>query len=235
MSFAGFTARATLAAAARWVFASTHGISHGNVHAFDRTQPFSYSAWLDPTVGSTFQIFGNNEAFGSGFRGIVFDTLTNRRLWLGIYNTNTTNGINQQTVDNVIPLGGRVQVGVSYSGNSNASGILFYVNGATVTKSAPFQNNLSATTVSTQPLILGGGAAMRMQHAAIWTSALTAAHFAEVYAGGTPPNLRALATAPAPILWDKLDAGDQLGTGGIRDHGTGGINGTAFGGLAPVV
>lgn len=235
MSFAGFTARCTTKPPGwRWIFDGIDdGISCGPVLPFDRTNPFSISAWLNPTVGSVFTICGNNESFASGFRGYLLSTLASRRLWFGLYNTNGSNGINAQTVDNVIPLGGLVQVGMSYSGNSNNSGVTFYVNAAAVTKVAAPQNNLSATTVSTQPLTLGGGSAMRMQHTAIWSSALTAAHWAQVYNGGTPPNLAALATAPAPALWMKLNEGDTVGAGRVLDYGTGGNNGTAYGGLAP--
>jgi hypothetical protein len=235
--FSGYAGRGIIPPEpSRWVFDGVDdAITFGTVHAFDRATPFSITAWINPLVASTFQICGNNEAFGSGFRGYVFDTLSTRRLWFGLYNTNTTNGINIQTIDNVIPLGGLVQVGVSYSGNSNASGALFYVNGATVAKSAPSQNNLSATTVSTQPLIMGGGASMRMQHVAIWSGvALTAAHMAEIYNGGTPPDLINLATTPDPALWVKLNASDTVGAAGIRDLGTGVHHGTALGGLSPL-
>lgn len=233
--FSGFPGRETMRPRTAWISDGIDdGIGFGNNHAFERTQPFSFVGWINPGTADVFTICSNNETFASGFRGYVFSTLTNRRLWLGLYNTNLTNGINSQTSNNVVPLGGLVQVGVSYSGNSNNSGITFYVNGSAVTKVSPLQNNLSATTVSTAPLTLFGGVSKRLSHFGMWNTVLTPTHFVETYNGGVPPDLNNLATTPNPLMWIKLDDETDTPTiGGIIDHGTGGINGTPIGGFIP--
>jgi hypothetical protein len=231
--FAGFAGRSTMRPRTAWIGDGVDDeISFGSIHAFERTDPFSLIAWINPKVGAVFTLCSNIDV-PLGFRGYIFSTLSNRRLWLGLYNTNLSNWINAQTVDNVIPLGGLVQVGVSYSGNSNDSGVHFYVAGSAVSKVAPFQNNLSATTVSAQPLRLFGGSACRMRHFALWPSVLTPTHFAETYNGGVPPDLDNLATAPDPALWVRMDDETDTPTGGVIDHGTGGTNGTAAGGFIP--
>jgi hypothetical protein len=223
----------------QWVFDGVNDqVSIGDFLDFDRLEPFSLSAWIS-TSSTAQQTFISKMSASPGFRGYDFGITNGQIFLLIISNFAVTNLIDVRTTSSVVAINTLSHVLVTYSGNSAVSGIKIYLDGAEVT-SVTTGGTLSATTVNADNLALGyrpqsatSSLSGQMSNAAVFNYALTAAEVLEVFGGGSPPDLNALATAAPPVGWWRLDADDATGASGIIDYGSGGHDGTASGGLAP--
>ncbi len=225
------------AVAGNWLFdGSNDFVDFGNFNSFDRTNAFTLSIWTDKefyfgksTITSTQQGY-----FISHTDGAVISFRLNNNIAAGGTSTLTVNSTGNFTFLS------RTHVCVTYDGTSASTGLKMYVNGSLITIAAD-PDGITSTSLSTAHLCLGakedGSSAKggHMEHASIFTVALTAAQVLEVYGGGTPPDLFATSTAPDPVFWCKMDSTDTTAAGGVIDYGTGAHNGTAAGGLAPSV
>jgi hypothetical protein len=214
-----------------WVFDGINDyIDFGDVNGRERNQPFTWSYWGDTAATTGLTKYGVPAGRGIEFfnqTGVIFQ----------LYMADGTAAADLQVRSTTPPTSGGHHYAVTYDGSSAASGVKLYIDGAPVAMTT-VGASVSNSVVTTAPLQIGAenGTAFvagRMSHVAQWNAVLTDAQVAEVYNGGIPPDLNALPTAPVPVWWVKLDETDAVGAGGVVDHGTGGNNGTAQGGLAP--
>lgn len=224
--------------AANWEFDGVDDVvDGGDILNFERTDAFTLSVWFSTTASVSAFMLANaqNDSTARGYSLVLRNT---GQIALSLNNNgngdanalkvnSSATGFNDGSLHNVL---------ISYDGSSSASGVAVYLDGiaiATTTQS----NTLSATIVGTNTLAVGANGSVvspftgTLQHAAIWSSELSAAHAAEVYNAGVPPDLMALATAPDPVIWWKIDGSDAVGAGGVPDHSASGFDGTAGGGL----
>lgn len=220
-----------------WVFDGVDDrVDFADVNDFERTDSFTVSAWVKtPSVAAQQVILGKLQA-GPGFRGWEFGIESPGRVYLILASTVPTNWLNAQTTNSSVPVGALTHLAAVYDGTGLASGVTFYVNGVAVGQTPVAPGPVTATTLSTQALVMGRRGITSnlpfqgsMSHVALFPVAKTAADITDIYNAGTPPDL----TAEAPSMWVKFDAVDAVGAGGIVDHGSGASNGTAGGGLAP--
>lgn len=221
-------------------------VEFADVNDFERTDPFTVSAWIStPSVAAQQVIVGKMDPSPT-FRGWECGIEAPGRLYLLLFSVapSGNNFLNAQTVDSSVPVGGLVHVVAVHDGTSTSAGVTFYIDGVATSKRSSATGNgpVGSTTLSTQALEIGVRAATNtlpftgeIRHVALFGAALTASQVLEVYNGGTPPDLNSLPTAPQPQFWVKLDASDSTAAGGVIDHGTGGNDGTAAGGLSAVV
>lgn len=224
-------------AGTRWVFDGVDDrADFGNINSFERTNAFSLGAWtaVTPPGGGVSDIFVKfSAAQAKGFS--MYVSSANK---VGVFMT--SGGLDTLQVETTAGIDGAPhQLLVTYSGNSAASGVTIYVDGvsqALTTLDTP----ITATMINSANFAVGCrdtgvGSPFKgvLFQTAAWGAELTAAQVLETYAGGVPPDLNALATAPDPVFWAKFDDLDAIGANGIINYGTGGQPGTAEGGLAP--
>lgn len=130
--------------------------------------------------------------------------------------------------------------GWTYSGNSNASGFNFYLDGSATGKTTDINNLTSADTTNSQPLQIGNRGTTapfegKIKHVSIWNRVLTAGEVSQIYGSGSPPDLSGLSFFSDCIGWWKIDEFDTVATGGIIDYSSNGNNGTARNGFAPTI
>lgn len=224
-----------------WLFDGVDDrIDFGDVNGFERTQPFTLSVWFQRTVFGTGAIFFGKSATTSDQRGFLIGQNANNTLAWRLNNNVAAGGTSTLVINSTsaYPDSNLHHFVVTYAGTSASSGVVFYLDGVAVAMT-PVSTSLTATALTTAHLCIGakedGSApfAGKLYHAAIWSSALSLAQVGEAYGAGTPPDLLALPTTPDPVFWVKLDEIDAAGAGGVIDHGTGGNDGTAAGGLTP--
>ena len=234
-----FNSSGTHPGGSQWEFDGVDDrVTFGTLFQFQRTDPFSLSIWFSTTSSSPQRLL-SNEQLGSTSRGYALSLRSGGQLNFQLAN-------NQFTITNTLTIvssssgfndGNLHHFLVTYDGSSSPAGVVFYLDGVTISMST-FANTLSATTIGTGQLAIGGQTDATqpfegiLQHAAIWDVELNSTMAAEVYAAGTPPDLENLTSSPDPIFWVKLNAGDATGSGGVIDH-IGANNGTTQGGLAP--
>jgi hypothetical protein len=218
----------------QWLFDGIDDrIDFGDFNGRERTQPFSIQFWATTVTGGA----GVTKFNLSNGAGIEFN---HGGTFIYFYLADATAASDLEIHSaGSLPLNvGRHHCLVTYNGNSLASGVKLYVDSVAVAMTTIGGGSVSNSILNTAPLCVGGfdtagSFAGLIEHPAMWHVELTAAQVLEAYAGGTPPDLNALATAPKPVFWSKLDANDTTGAGGVIDYGTGAHNGTAEGGLTP--
>jgi hypothetical protein len=158
--------------------------SMGDVLDFERTDAFTIAAIVIPAANNSY-IVAKHES--SGNRGYGFAISSASKLNFLLLSTNGTSELNT-TSDTVLPLGRLSVVAVAYTGNSNASGVTFYVNGSATAKTDGV-NNLSTTTVNSADLMLGARSGPsgfyngRIPALCIWNRALSGAEVASLSTG----------------------------------------------------
>ncbi len=220
-------------AGTRWVFDGVDDrADFGNINGFERTDVFSLGAWtaVTPAVGAFHDIFVKFD----GSRGFsMYVSSTNK---VGLFMTN--GGLNTLQVETTAAIDGAPhQLLITYDGTSAAAGVTIYIDGVSValtTVDTPITAtmvNAANFAVGCRDTGVGSPFAGVLFETAAWGAELTAAQVLETYAGGVPPDLTALATAPDPVFWAKFDDLDVVGANGIINYGTGAQPGTAEGGL----
>jgi hypothetical protein len=216
-------------------------VDYGDALDIERTDLVTVAAWVRTPSTAAAQAIISKISPGPTFQGYEFGIEAPGKLYFLLVATVVGgNLINAQTATGLIPVGALTHFAAVYSGTSLATGVAFYINGALVaTSGVAGPGPITSTTVTAQNLSVGrstSGASPfsgEIHHVARFAAALTAAQILEVYNSGTPPDLNALPTAPAPVWWVKLDASDAVGASGILDYGSGSNEGTAGGGFNP--
>jgi hypothetical protein len=137
---------------------SNDHINLGNVLSFERTDPFSISAWVRVLSFSSFGTITTKMA-SANLRGYFFNYNTNGTLAVIIRSLSSGNRIFVQTSSAALSLGVWGHVVLTYDGSSQASGVKFYADGTTLATTTT-ENTLTGTIVTTQPLTFGGRPAL---------------------------------------------------------------------------
>jgi len=196
----------------------------------ERTDGFSVSCWFKKTATGVYQMVIGNNVSGSAYRGwslVVQDDDQIQWDLLNGYPDNWAQVVTSASVSSNVFVH---VVGTKASGSSAASSMKVYINrsaAATTTGS----DSLSATTVGTDPLRIGGRAADgnnffgNIDECSLWNSELTPSEVSALAdVNGKPANLAAHpAYANLAHWWRMGDAPDSITQ--IRDrrgtnHGT---------------
>jgi hypothetical protein len=221
----------------RWYFDGANDrIAMGDVLDFDRLNAFSISAWVYmPSVTAQQTIISKMTA-STAFQGYEFGITTGQIYLILSSNFGGGNLLDCRTTAAVVPVNQLTHVMVTYDGSSLTAGLRIYMNG--VLQTTTNGGTLTLTTLSTAQLQIGARSvgntsvmAGIISHVAVFDSQLTLTHVGEVYNGGVYPNLNALATAPAPKGWWKLDDTDKPGPNGVRDYSANLFHGSSYGNL----
>lgn len=217
-------------------------ISFGNVAAMQvtATTPFTIACWVK-TTASTVPIFTKQGANGvPPSRGWAMFVVSGKT-YGGLTSVSTGNNQVQAAYNTTVNDGIWHLLIVSYDGSTNVSGLNARVDNVAQVRTSIIQDNLASgdVTTSTAPVQLGArdsaeiAGPVTMKHASFWSKELSASEQAELWGGGTPPDLATTSMwAANGVFWVKLDQSDNTGSGGIIDHGSAGANGTTNGGLS---
>jgi len=178
------------------------------LHELERTDPFTIDVWVKITSYTLGAIVGKFDYQGTR-RGWVIWTINSGSVVFELAsNESTGNTVTTITVAK-IPLNTWTRVTVTYTGNSNASGVLMYLNKVS-TPYTIFQNALTGTTVDATNIIQVGGDAPayfagRIYEARVWKNRVL-----------TPAEITALPTVTdTPIYESDLIYWNKLGQGSI--------------------
>lgn len=214
-------------------FADSQAINMGDVLDFEHSDAFTWSIWVknleDPgsisfsKMSSGFQGITLELATPNPFTGIALSPAQQCAVWIEDGSTNKQ--IAHADCTPIVGVDEWINIVVTKAAGSGASNFAFYRN-AVSKATGVLIDEVVGSIVGSDPWYLGRAgysalatrATARFAHAAMWTSELSATHVGEVYNNGAPPDLNALATAPAPAKWLKLDNTDSLTT--ITDHGS---------------
>jgi hypothetical protein len=203
-----------------FVYSSTKRVNIGDAFNFEHDQPFSFSCWVKTTAGGW--LFGKQKTTSS--TGYLFGIHpsgwpTGGRLELALVDTWITATTNVQGITNVND-GAWHHVVVTYSGNSDVSGMKFYVDDTLLTNANQYNSmTASDSIIDTAPLYLGdrqvdetvyslGG---RMTGNAIYAKELSAAEVTAIYNTGTPVDPTTLSSATHLVGYWPLGAGYYSG------------------------
>jgi len=183
-------------------------VDFGNILNFERTQPFTISAWVRVR---SFASAGSiaNKMQSANLRGYLFFYNTDATLGFILRSASSGNRISVSTTGAALTLNVWAHVVVVYNGTSQASGVSFFSNGASMAMSTA-ENTLSATIANSQSLLIGGRAVFNdlfidaeMDDIVICNTALTANEVRFIYEQGRgggmllqPPRRRSYFIAP---------------------------------------
>ena len=131
-------------------------VTMGDVLDFERTDLLTFEAWINmgSISGVIISIIGKRGA--DPYPGYAFDYhTTNNVLEFKLTNTWSTNSIYVQSPTVSVEDTSWHHVSVTYDGSSSASGVTFYLDGVTLSGNTNNQDNLSATTITSESLIIG--------------------------------------------------------------------------------
>ncbi len=201
------------------------GVSMGNTFSKERTDAFSYSAWINqnqPTANG--YIISKADASENGF-GLKITPLGagGNKLIVTLSNNAATNLIRLDSAQNIIPSNSWQHVCVTYDGSSTATGTKVYLNGQRLAMTTT-NNTLSATIVNTAPFCIGGFNGTsgsfkgNITNVRIYSAELTATQVADEYYNAK------IATGSVQGEWLMTD-----GSGATLTASVGGTNGTITG------
>ena len=157
-------------------------VTMGDVLDFERTDPFTIEAWVNmgSLGGSVPSIVTKRGGSSTNYKGYVFGYHTsNNHLIFYLTNNISTNTILVNSSVISIEDNSWHYVSVTYDGSSSASGVTFYVDGQVLTGNTNTQDNLSATTLTSEPLNIGSSFNVQMDEVRIWDTARTVAQIRE--------------------------------------------------------
>lgn len=219
-----------------WVFDGIDDeISMGDVTSFNRTDDFSVFAFYKNTGVSQTILAKQSAANQVGWRFVISSDPDEDFIMAG---PGASQQIQAGRTSRPPTDGAWHQFGFTYDGSSDANGLSFYIDSVFGSSTLGTNNLTSDNTTNSEPLQIGrrGTSAEfngTLKHISIWNRALTSGEVAEIYGGGTPPDLNSVSCASALVGWWKLDGDDTTGSGGVVDHSSSGFDGTAAGGLEP--
>lgn len=218
---------------------SNEYIEIGNVAAldFERTDPFSVSAWIRLNSTGAY-VIASKMAASTTFRGWAFETASAPYLQFSMYND--FGGANRMSVRTTVAIpSGAVQapystwhhVVATYSGSSTAAGVKLYIDGVEITSKTTVYDTLSATTLNTAsaqigrrsdatPLYFNGN----IDDVAVYDKELSAAEVLTIFNTYDPPNLTVTGPTANLVGYWKLGDGDTYPT--ATDSSVSANNGT---------
>lgn len=207
-------------------------VNVGNVSAlaFDRLDPVSFFAFCYPKDTGANGIVNKRED-GGIFRGFEL-RFNNGRINLAIVSIVSINQIFLETT-NTYAINNWYNVGFSYDGSSDISGVTIYVNGVSV----PFTNlsNSLSGTIATSAHFQIGTSRQNVNYfngniaqCTFIGKEVSSSEALEIYNGGVPTDMSAVSFSSDVVSAWNLDASDNLTTsGGVTDY-IGGHDGTAI-------
>jgi hypothetical protein len=187
-------------------------VDFGDVLNFERTQPFAIAAWVR---ARSFASAGSiaNKMQSANLRGYLFFYNTDATVGFILRSASAGNRISVATTGAALTLNVWAHVVVVYNGTSQASGVRFFANGDSMAASIA-ENTLSATTVNSQSLLIGGRAifndlfvSAEIDDTIIFNTALTSNEVRFIYDQGRgggllyqPPRRRSVAAVIAALV-----------------------------------
>jgi len=171
---------------------------------FERTDPFTLSAWVKPTdlIGS--QTIVNKESNDTALKGYGFLLNTSRLRFIARNDNVTSNRLIVETGTGIVTAGEYAHVLVTYDGSSTPAGVKLYVD-AVVKTNVIVTDALTASIQNTEKLRIGrrslGDSAYdgNIDEVTIWDKVLTPTEIGELYNVGIP-NDAALHSATANLI-----------------------------------
>lgn len=199
-------------------------VSMGDVLDFERTSAFSISAWIArAATGIDESIVAKMESSGN-FRGYILFINSSNQIRFLFRSQNTSSKRLSATTTATITDTNWHHISLTYSGNSNTSGIKIYIDGVSVTLN--LQNTLNATTLNSAPFQIGARnsaslfARSAIDEVAVFNTELSASAVSTIYNSGVPNDLTGTSGL---VSWWRMGDGDTFPT--ITDN-QGSNNGT---------
>jgi hypothetical protein len=198
-------------------------VTIGDVLAFERTQAFSFSAWIKYSGSNYAMVFA--KVASPNWTGYQFWGNTTGKLGFYLCNTDTTNYLYVLSTSTTLNDGAWHHIVATYDGTSLAAGVLLYVDGASVAFTT-VGNNLTASTVSTTPLTIGSDRSTNysvgsLDEVAVYNKALSGAEVTWIYNSGAPRGLTDSGCPSDLAAWWRMGEGDTFPT--LLDSGPGGL------------
>jgi hypothetical protein len=125
---------------------------------FERTNPFSFEAWIKPSTGHNWFAIVGKSTRSNSYRGIRFMVMPTGELLGELISTWSTNVLRETTSEANVDDGNWHHVVMAYDGTSSASGLKFYVDGSEKTTTVN-NDTLSATILTDVNLKIGASTA----------------------------------------------------------------------------
>ena len=205
-------------------------VQMGDVHNFERTDPFSLSIWFKTTdTGSAMRIMGNRKFSGTR-RGYSIRIRPNQTKFL-CFLTSTDN-TNEAQVSfawgaTTFNDGNWHHAVMTYDGSSTAAGIKCYGDNVSLTPTVD-SDNLSATIVDTEDFTIGNENSRfldgNVDEGTVWKRELSVSEVNKVYNGGCPNDPNGHSAKVDLLSWWPLGENDTFPT--ATDKISGGFDGT---------
>ena len=166
---------------------STQDANGGDIHKYDVAQAFTLSGWFKPNnIAATRTLFAKAGAEPNVRGYIMRHEATTGELFAWLRSSGANRGF---TYNKALTAGVYQHVVFTYSGSSNISGLLAYVNASVA--GTPTSGAVSGTWLEGQDFTLGSRNSSfyfsgLMDQVTVWNKALTPAEVAELYNAGSP-------------------------------------------------
>lgn len=195
-------------------------VGNFSTYNFEKTNPFSLSCWLKWTSTTLMSHISKLPLSSPGETG--WDLYLASGKWGFTLKTTLSNQVNVATSDSFND-GRWHHLAVTYSGNSLASGVTMYVDGAAVTKVVN-SDNLGSTILNTAPFIIGSrpesgwGTVGDALDVAVYNKQLTSGEVVTIFNKRCPPDLTSV--GPTGNLVGYWLLGQHVGKTGLSSKKT---------------
>lgn len=175
-------------------------------HSYERSEAWSFSAWVRPNNIASNQCIWAKATNDSSVHGWIFYINTNGKLYVQV---RSSGSLGQHVSANAIFSPQTwVHITVTYAGGSNMNGIKIYVNGVLDSQGSNF--GLGSTLLNLQPSRLGvRNTSQRfsghMDEISFWDKELSDLEVAEIFGEGKPGNLIVHSAASNLRHWYRAD------------------------------
>jgi len=188
--------------------------SFGSAYDFERTDPFSLSAWFDLGAGGNYVIMSNRAAAPSPYKGYALQVTDVGKIRFALQ---STAGFGDRLIvdaGSISSLLGWYSVIVTYDGSSTPGGCSIYINNVsqaiiTVT------NTLSTSIKSGSPMLIGKQPDLatawnfngNLDELAVWNKELSSDEASEIYNSGAPASLTSHSASANLAGWWRMGDG----------------------------
>ncbi len=209
-------------------------VNLGSIASFERTDAFSYSAWIKTSVSGVAQAILSKGLQTATQQGLLFHMRTTNKIALFLANSVTGSlYINVEGSTNIND-GSWHHVTVTYDGSSLASGITLYVDGSPETPNVLQDTLGSNSIVNTANCQIGARDGTNLpwngfiDEPVIYNKELSSAENTLIYNTGVPRDLKKLGFASNLYGWWRFTQIDKNNFPVIVDHSGNSRNGTAI-------
>ena len=193
-------------------------VNCGSSIDFDYNDIFSFSGWVYVDAYNKVVISKLSSPQSRGFR---FQVNSSGKLAFLLANTLSpaTNTLIVETTP-TLSLGQWYNVGFSYDGSTNNSGVIFYIDGSSVAKDSPIANSLSSTTINTSDVLIGAQNSVspakffdgKQDKLILYNDVVTAGEFSTIYNYGRKAGLIGIGNEVSQWEMDALNPSDEIGS-----------------------